>query len=87
MSDTKTQFDLLADLDSTVCCEEKDCSNEAVWIRRHAACRRLVCPECKEYIVSQMLLCEEDERFWCSVCDTSEPLVYWLDNLKWLPLG
>lgn len=84
--DTLTEIEFLLDVESPVCCEEKNCDNEATWIRRHDSCRRLVCSECKEYIESQLLLCDEDDVFWCSVCDVSEPLQYWWENIKWLRL-
>lgn len=86
MATTQVDIELLVDLDSPVCCEAKECSNEAKWIRRHESCSRLECVSCKEYAQSQFLLLEEDEHLWCSVCDTTNPLNYWLENMKWLTL-
>lgn len=84
---TLTEFDLIVDLESTVVCEEKDCDNPVEWIRRHENCRRLVCSECRAYTLKQFFMHDLDEPFWCSVCELSEPLRYWIEEVRWLPLG
>jgi hypothetical protein len=84
--ETQLDIELLVDLDSPVCCEAKDCGNEAKWVRRHDKCSRLECSNCKEYAQSQFLLLEDDESLWCSVCDYVELLDYWMENMKWLTL-
>ena len=70
--------------DDQLICDTGDCENAGEWLRKHGACTRVNCHDCKAGVQWQLNHAEPDEDFWCPVCNTSADLGYWLDNMKWI---